>query len=200
MLVRCSKHWATRTRMTQRRLQLLNKLNLSVQIIGDFPGVEELLYRYKQAKTSKMTVLNIRKLYLYFVFTSKNAQPVASRQQAWIMLCCQLWTMLCCTQWTMLSTRLFSHHNNVVTALFNHQYCYSLLTRLSNNDNNNEQACSILFSPVSTTVNNRCCFINAEQHCWNNSEQHCSAMITVLSQLCSTNSAVFILLLMVDHQ
>ena len=26
----------------------------------------------------------------------------------------------------------------------------------------------------STNVNNRCCFINAEQHCWNNNEQHCS--------------------------
>ena len=28
----------------------------------------KLLYRYKQAKTSKITVLNIRKLYLYFVY------------------------------------------------------------------------------------------------------------------------------------
>ena len=42
---------------------------------------------------------------------------------------------------------------------------------------------SILFSPVSTTVNNRCSFINAEQHYWNNNEQHCSA-ITVLLQHC----------------
>ena len=58
-------------------------------------------------------------------------------------------------------------------ALFNHQYCYNLLTRLSNDDDNNEQACP-------TIVNNRCCFISAEQHCWNNSEQHCSVMITVL--------------------
>ena len=32
---------------------------------------------------------------------------------------------------------------SIVTALFNHQYCYNLLTRLCNNDNNNEQACSI---------------------------------------------------------
>ena len=31
----------------------------------------ELLYRYKQAKTSRITVLNIRKLYLYF-FTLKT--------------------------------------------------------------------------------------------------------------------------------
>ena len=57
--------------------------------------------------------------------------------------CQRTWTLLCYTQWTMLSTRLFSHDNNVVTALFNHQYCYNLLTTLSNNDNNREQACSI---------------------------------------------------------
>ena len=43
----------------------------------------------------------------------------------------------------MLSTSLFSHDNNVVTTLFNHQYCYNLFTRLSNNDNNSEKACSI---------------------------------------------------------
>ena len=42
-----------------------------------------------------------------------------------------------------LSTKLFSHDNNVVAALFNDQYCYNLLTRLSNNDNNNKQAWSI---------------------------------------------------------
>ena len=28
----------------------------------------ELLYRYKRAKTNRITVLNIRKLYLYFVY------------------------------------------------------------------------------------------------------------------------------------
>ena len=28
----------------------------------------ELLYRYKRAKTSRITVLNIRKLYVYFVY------------------------------------------------------------------------------------------------------------------------------------
>ena len=62
----------------------------------------------------------------------------------------------------------------------------------------NKLVLSILFSPVATTVNNRCCFINAEQHCWDNSEhwttlfvkQHCSAMITVLLRHCSTNNAV----------
>ena len=31
-------------------------------------GSIELLYSYKQAKTSRITVLNIRKLYLYFVY------------------------------------------------------------------------------------------------------------------------------------
>ena len=59
--------------------------------------------------------------------------------------------------------------NNVVTRLFNHQYCYNLLTRLSNNDNNNAQCCSInIVSPVSTSVNNRCWFINTKQHCSTN--------------------------------
>ena len=38
----------------------------------------------------------------------------------------------------------------------------------------NKHVLSILLFPVSTTVNNRCCFINAEQYCWNNNEQHCS--------------------------
>ena len=33
--------------------------------------------------------------------------------------------------------------HDVITSLFNHQYCYNLLTRLSNDDNNNKQACSI---------------------------------------------------------
>ena len=55
-----------------------------------------------------------------------------------------------------MSTRLFSHDNNVVTALFNHQYCYNLLTRLSNNDNNSEQASSINIAFFS-------CFNNREQ-------------------------------------
>ena len=121
--------------------------------------------------------------------TGKAAKPNRpSCQQGWTMLCCPQWTMLCCTQWTMmcyaqwtmmcctqwtmLSTTLFGHDNNVVTALFDHQYCYNLLTRLSNIDNNNEQACSIYI--VFSCFNNRCCFINAEQHCWNNNEQHCS--------------------------
>ena len=43
--------------------------------------------------------------------------------------------------------------NNVVTALFNHQYCYNLLTRLNDNDNTSEQACSI--NIVFSCSNNR---------------------------------------------
>ena len=63
----------------------------------------------------------------------------------------------------------------------------------------NKLVLSILFSFVPTIVNNRCCFINAEQHCRNNREQHstlfihwqhCSGMITVLLQHRSTNNAV----------
>ena len=96
------------------------------------------------------------------------ATAPSSCQKAWTMLCCQLrtmlcrahWTMLCCTQWTMLSCTQWTM---LSTRLFNHQYCYNLLTRLSNNDNNNEQACSIniVFS----------CFNNCEQllllhQCW----------------------------------
>ena len=54
----------------------------------------------------------------------------------------------------------------------------------------------ILLSPVPATVNNRCCFINAEQHCWNNNEQHCSFNNIVRSstlfvhQHCSFNNIV----------
>ena len=73
--------------------------------------------------------------------------------------CCAAPSEQCCAAshvqcWIMLSTRLFSHDNNVVTSLFHHQYCYNLLTRLNNNDNNSEQACSvnIIFSVSWTTV------------------------------------------------
>ena len=70
----------------------------------------------------------------------------------WTKLCSTPWTKLCCTPWTMWSTRWFSDDNNVVTALFNHQYCYNLLTRLSK-IYNSKQACSInLLSPVQTTI------------------------------------------------
>ena len=90
-------------------------------------------------------------------FEKKN---IFALWKLWTLLCCQLWTMLCCTTWTMLSTRLFSHDDNVVKALFNHQCCYNLSTRLSNNDNNNEQAYSI--NTVFSCLNNR------EQPRWNN--------------------------------
>ena len=53
--------------------------------------------------------------------------------------CCQ---QGCSTMKTMLSTRLFNHENNVVAALFNHQYCYNLLTTLSE-EPSSEQVCSI---------------------------------------------------------
>ena len=79
----------------------------------------------------------------------------------WTMLWCTQWIMLCCTPWTMLSTSLFSHGNNVVAALFNHQYCYNLLTRSSNNVNNDEQACSI--NIVFSCSNNR--WTNASSTC-----------------------------------
>ena len=70
----------------------------------------------------------------------------------------------------MLSTKLFSHDNNIVTALFNHQYCYNLLTKLSNNDNNNEQACSI----------------NIVFSCFNNREQPCIVASLMLNNIVET--------------
>ena len=90
------------------------------------------------------------------------------------------------------------------TAVFNHQYCYNLLTKLNNNDNNSEHACSInivetllkqwwttllveqhysLNYIVETILNivrwttllkQYWTTLFVEQHCWNNSEQHCS--------------------------
>ena len=114
--------------------------------------------------------------------------------------------MLCCTLWTRLSTRLFSHDNNVVTASFDRQHCYNLLTRLSNNDdseqarqtgfscsNNREQPLLLLqcWTCWNTNEQHCCnnneqhCWNNNEQHCWNNNEQHCSAMITVWFNTCT---------------
>ena len=77
------------------------------------------------------------------VKTHKQLQVVNRREQ-----CCAAPSEQCCQQGCSAM-----HDNNAVTALFNHQYCYNLLTRFNNNDNNNEQAyvLSILFSPVSTT-------------------------------------------------
>ena len=69
----------------------------------------------------------------------------ASREQ-----CCAASSEQCCAapceQCCAALIKMFSHKNNVVlTALFKHQYCHThnLLTRLSNNDNNSEPACSI---------------------------------------------------------
>ena len=103
-----------------------------------------------------------------------------------LLLLHQCWTTLLKQQWS----TLFSHDNNVVTALFNHQYCYNLLTRLNNNDNNSEQACSI--NIVFSRFNNR--EPPLLHQCWTTLtllvEQHCSAMIAVLLHHCSTNNAV----------
>ena len=58
--------------------------------------------------------------------------------------------------------------NDVITVLFNDQYCCYFLTGLNNNVNitiANKLGLSILFSVVPTTVNNCLCFINAEQRC-----------------------------------
>ena len=81
--------------------------------------------------------------------------------------------------------------NNVnnVTALFNHQYRYNLLTRLSNNDNNNEQACCV--NIVFSCFNDRCCFINTEQH-WRTLFSHDNRVVTALfnQQHCAIFSCV----------
>ena len=68
----------------------------------------------------------------------------------------------CCST----TNRLLSHENNLVTALFNHQYCYNLLTRLNSNDNNSEQVCSI--NIAFSCFNNRCCLINVVETIINN--------------------------------
>ena len=52
----------------------------------------------------------------------------------------------------------------------------------------NKLLLSILRSHVPTTVNNCCCFINAEQHCWKNNEQHC-LFDNVVQQNCLCKTA-----------
>ena len=85
-------------------------------------------------------------------YKRKNAQPVASCQQAWTMLCCTTWTLL---------TSLLTNYSIVQLSI--------LVKCLSNNENNREQACFFnIVSPVPTIMNNRFCFINAEQHCSTN--------------------------------
>ena len=54
-----------------RRIYELRAHNFSKGLAGSTQSKQwriELLYRYKRAKTSRITVLNIRKLYLYFVY------------------------------------------------------------------------------------------------------------------------------------
>ena len=69
----------------------------------------------------------------------------------------------------------FSHNNNVViySIVQSSIYCYNLLTRLSSNDNNNEQACfiNIVFSCFNNLEQPLLLHQSAEQHSWNNSEQ-----------------------------
>ena len=77
------------------------------------------------------------------VKTHKQLQVVNRREQ-----CCAAPSEQCCQQGCSAM-----HDNNAVTALFNHQYCYNLLTRFNNNDNNNKQACSI--NIVFSCFNNR---------------------------------------------
>ena len=72
-----------------------------------------------------------------------------------------------------LLTRLFSHDNNVVTALFNHQYCYNLLRRLFNHENDvvtalfNHQYCYNLLTRLSNNENNVVTALFNHQYCYN---------------------------------
>ena len=82
--------------------------------------------------------------------------------------------------------------NNVITVLFNYQYCCYFLTGLNNNvmiTIANKLVLLISFSVVLTTVNNCLCFINAEQLCWNYNEQHCPfnniVSLLLFVELCS---------------
>ena len=93
------------------------------------------------------------------------------------------------------STTLFSHDNCVVTALplFNHQYCCNLWTRLNNNDNNSEQACSI--NIVFSCSNNReqplllhQCWTTLMLKQWTTLFSHDNSVVTpLLNQQCRNN-------------
>ena len=85
----------------------------------------------QQGRSTMKTMLSTR------LFSHEN-NVVNNVIQPWKQ-CCQ---QGCSTMKTMLSTRLFNHENNVVAALFNHQYCYNLLTTLSE-EPSSEQVCSI---------------------------------------------------------
>ena len=89
--------------------------------------------------------------------------------------CCAVPSEQCCQQGCLaMKTMLLQHCSSI-------KYCYNLLARSSNNDNNNEQACSIniVFS----------CSNNSEQplllhQCWTMLKQHCS-LINNIFQQCS---------------
>ena len=85
----------------------------------------------QQGRSTMKTMLSTR------LFSHEN-NVVNNVIQPWKQ-CCQ---QGCSTMKPMLSTRLFNHENNVVAALFNHQYCYNLLTTLSE-EPSSEQVCSI---------------------------------------------------------
>ena len=54
--------------LSKCRMHIIFLRNCRAPLKVNNDGYIELLYRYKQAKTSRITVLNIRKLYLYFVY------------------------------------------------------------------------------------------------------------------------------------
>ena len=140
------------------------------------------------------TLTRVKTHYLLQVVKRREQCCVAPSEQccAATMFCCTLWTMLC---WSVNNVVLHPVNNVVLHPVNNvvnkvvqpwKQCCYSivqlsmLLQLVDKVEQHwmititNKLVLSILFSPVSTTVSNRCCFINAEQHCWNYSEQHCS--------------------------
>ena len=139
--------------------------------------------------------------------THKNVKLVCAGWQACSYM---LWTPVnlpSCNNWlnnTVILPILSCHYNSAVTG-----QCSAMITMLLQHCSTintiatllqgykattikiaNKLVLSILFYPVPKTVNNRCCFINAEQHCWNNSQQHywnnsqqhCSTMILPIVQ------------------
>ena len=98
------------------------------------------------------SAVHYRNFHFYLLYTRKNAQPVASCQQAWMLLCCQ---QCCCQQCC----------NSIVQPSILLQLVIKVEQRW-------QQRTSLYYmNIVFSCFNNRCCFINAER-CWNNSEQH----------------------------
>ena len=107
------------------------------------------------------------------------------REQGWQQVCQQ--------------GTLFIHYNDVFTTFLNHQYCYNLLTKLSNNDNNSEQPCSInIGSSFSITVVASSMQNNIVKRIVNNivrsttSFSHDNSVVTTFSnQQCYYNFCIF---------